>query len=134
MLQLKLKDPYEAVFVGLRLENPSTGESTIVDAKIDTGATVTLVPMSMVNDLALEVIGEADFAAANGGIIHTYIAHVKASLSDDDTFDVPIYIHKSEREVAFVGMDILQLCNYAQWHEGVGQEHSIFFKIESVEM
>lgn len=42
MLQLKLKDPYEAVFLGLRLKNPSTGESTIVDAKIDTGATVTL--------------------------------------------------------------------------------------------
>lgn len=134
MLQLKLKDPYEAVFVGLRLENPSTGESTILDAKIDTGATVTLVPMSMVSDLALEVIGEADFAAANGGVIHTYIAYAKVSLSEDDTFDVPIYIHKSEREVAFIGMDILQFCNYAQWHEGVGLEHSIFFKIESVEM
>ncbi len=71
---IEVKNPYEAVFVGLRLENPSTGESTIVDAKIDAGATVTLVPMSMVSDLALEVIGEADFAAANGGVIHTYIA------------------------------------------------------------
>lgn len=121
------------MYVRLGLENPSTGVKNTIDAKIDTGAAVTLVPMSMVNDLALEVIGEADFAAANGGIIHTYIAYAIASLSEDDTFDVPIYIHKSEREVAFIGMDIIQLCNYAQWHEGEGQEHSIFFKIESVE-
>lgn len=118
MLHLKLKDPYDAVYVRLGLENPSTGVKNTIDAKIDTGAAVTLVPMSMVSNLALEVIGEADFAAANGGVIHTYIAYAKVSLSEDDTFDVPIYIHKSEREVAFIGMDILQFCNYAQWHEG----------------
>lgn len=133
MLRLKLKEPYDQMFLGANLENPSTGENITVDAKIDTGAAVTFVPMSMVSDLSLNIIGEADFAAANGGVIHTYIAYVKVSLSDDDTFDVPIYIHKSEREVAFVGMDILQLCNYALLHEGEGQNHSIFFKIESVE-
>lgn len=37
--------------------------------------------MSMVSDLALEVIGEADFAAADCGIVHVYIAYVKASFA-----------------------------------------------------
>ena len=66
MLRLKLKEPYDQVFVGLRLENPSTGESTIVDAKIDTGAVVTTVPKEYVEDFGLEILEQRTLRMANG--------------------------------------------------------------------
>lgn len=43
MLRLKLKEECDQVFLGLSLENPLTGENTTVDAKIDTGAVVTVI-------------------------------------------------------------------------------------------
>lgn len=121
------------MFLGLSLENPSTGENTTVDAKIDTGAVVTLIPMHAVSDLGLEVIGETDLAMANGDMLHAYISVVTASWTGNDKFEIPIYICKSKNDFALIGMDILKHCNYAQWHEWKEGEHSLYFEIELAE-
>lgn len=133
MLRLKLKEECDQVFLGLSLENPSTGENTTVDAKIDTGAAVTLIPMHVVSDMGLEVIGETDLAMANGDMLHAYISVVTVSLSGDDTFEIPVYICKSRNDLALIGMDILRQCNYAQWHEWKEGKHSLLFEIELAE-
>lgn len=121
------------MFLGLSLENPLTGESITVDAKVDTGAAVTLIPMHAVSDMALEVIGETDLAMANGDMLHAYISVAVVSLSGDDTFELPVYICKSNNDLALIGMDILRQCNYAQWHEWKEGEHSLYFEIELAE-
>lgn len=134
MLLLKLKEPFDQVFVGLRLENPLTGESTIVDAKIDTGSIITLIPMSVVSGMGFEVLGEEDYTAANNTLIHTYVIQSIASLSAEDVFDVPVHVCKERSDIALVGMDILKKCNYAQWHEwNDDDEHSLNFKLEIAE-
>ena len=48
MLRLKLSAPYEQVYVYISLENPSTGQKRTIDAKVDTGAAVTVIPKSVV--------------------------------------------------------------------------------------
>lgn len=133
MLRLKFKEECDQVFLGLSLENPLTGESITVDAKVDTGAAVTLIPMHAVSDMTLEVIGETDLAMANGDMLHAYISVAVVSLSGDDTFELPVYICKSNNDLALIGMDILRQCNYAQWHEWKEGEHSLYFEIELAE-
>lgn len=39
------------MFLGATLENPSTGENITVDAKIDTGAVVTVVPIHLIDGM-----------------------------------------------------------------------------------
>lgn len=78
----------------ISLENPSTGQKHTIDAKVDTGAAVTV--------------------------------------SDEDTIDTPIYVCDSESGVALLGMDVLRLCNYAQWHEWSDDEHSVYFQMELI--
>lgn len=131
MLRLKLSEPYAQVFVRLGLENPSTGARNIVDAKIDTGAVVTTVPMEFVTDLGLEVIGERTLAMADGSPLHAYVCLCDVSISDEDVIEVPIHVCKSTTGVALIGMDILHYCNFAQWHEWDDKNsHSIRFEIE----
>lgn len=131
MLQLKLSEPFDRVFVRLGLENPSTGVRNIVDAKVDTGAIVTTVPMEFVEALHLEVLGECNLAMADGSPLHTYVCLCNVSFSDEDTIEVPIHVCKSSTGIALIGMDILQFCNYTQWHEWDDNKiHSINFKIE----
>lgn len=89
--------------------------------------------MHAVSDMGLEVIGETDLSMANGDILHAYISVVTASLSGDDVFEIPIYICKSNNDLALIGMDILRQCNYAQWHKWKEGEHSLHFEIELAE-
>jgi len=118
------------VYIGLSLENPSTGGNITVDAKIDTGAAVTLVPMHAVSDMGLEVIGETELNMANGISLRAYIAMAIVYLSEEDAFELPIFICKSERSMALIGMDILSQCNYAQWHEWEDNNHAVNFSLE----
>ena len=131
MLQLKLNEPYNRVFVRLGLENPSTGVRNIVDAKIDTGAIVTTVPKEFVEALGLEVLGKRNLAMADGSPLQAYVCLCNVTFSDEDTIEVPIHVVDSTTGIALIGMDILQYCNYAQWHEWDDcNKHSINFKIE----
>lgn len=134
MLRLKLKEGFGQVFVGLNVENPLTGKSITVDAKIDTGAEVTLIPMQVVSDMGLEVIGETELMAANGSGIHAFIANVILSLAGMDSFELPVYIGKMNAGIALIGMDVLSQCNYSQQHEWSNGEHYINFEIELAEM
>lgn len=130
MIRLKLNDPCEAVYVFSSLENPLTGQTRTIDAKIDTGATVSLFPVSSVSDMGLEIIGETELLMANGSSLRAYIAIAIVMLSEEDAFEVPIHICKSERDIALIGMDILGQCNYSQWHEWKDNTHSINFSLE----
>lgn len=89
MIQLKLKEGFAQVFVRLSLENPSTGARNIVDAKIDTGAIVTIIPMDCVSGMGFEIVGESEFTAANGEPLHTYVTNAILSLSDEDELETP---------------------------------------------
>ena len=52
------------------------------------------------------------------------------SFSDEDSIDTPIYVCDTESGVALLGMDVLKLCNFSQWHEWEKDEHSVYFEIE----
>lgn len=108
MLQLKLKEPFDQVFVGLRLENPLTGVRNIADAKIDTGAVVTTVPKEYVEALGLEVLEQRMLRVANGAPLPAYVCLCNVSLSDDDSIQLPIHVVESSAGYALVGMDFLQ--------------------------
>ena len=54
----------------------------------------------------------------------------RLSFSDEDCVDVPIYTCDTDYGVALLGMDVLRLCNYSQWHEWSDEGHSVFFEME----
>lgn len=132
MLRLKLSAPYEQVYVYISLENPSTGQKLTIDAKVDTGAAVSIVPKSVVNELGLPSLGNCCFTMADGTPLMTEAQMCRLSFSDEDTIDTPIYVCNSESGVALLGMDVLRLCNFAQWHEWSDDEHSVYFEMELV--
>ena len=115
------------MFIGVSLVNPSTGKNTIVDAKIDTGAVVSLFPMSSVSDMELDIIGEQELSMANGDILNAYICLCDVRLSDDDAFEMPIYVCKSKTDIALIGMDLLQQCDFSFTHEQTDVERYIRF-------
>lgn len=130
MLRLKLKEPYNRVFIGITLENPSTGESTTFDAKVDTGAEVSVFPMHMLDGLGLEILGERDLSMADGTPLHSVVSLCNISFSDEDTFEMAIHAIKSHTNVALIGMDLLSQCNFAQWHDSRDGDDIIYFEIE----
>lgn len=89
--------------------------------------------MSFVSNMGFEIIGEGDYTAANGTPLHTYVVEATVALSDEDVLEVPIHVCKDRTNVALIGMDILQKCNYAQWHEWKEGEHILHFEIELIE-
>lgn len=133
MLQLKLKEPYDQVFIYLGLENPLTGETRTVDAKIDTGAAVTIVPKNFIEDFGLEVLGKRMLSMANGDTLPAYVCLCNVYLSEEDAFEMYIHVVDSSTGIALIGMDILKQCDYAQWHSKEGDNQGLFFKIELVE-
>lgn len=132
MLRLKLDAPYEQVYVCISLENPSTGQKLTIDAKIDTGAAVTVIPRTVVKGLGLPSLGNCGFTMVDGTPLMTEAQMCRLSFSDEDTIDTPIYVCDSESGVALLGMDVLRLCNFAQWHEWSGDEHSVYFEMELI--
>ncbi len=132
MLRLKLDAPYEQVYVYISLENPLTGQVRTIDAKIDTGAAVTIIPKEVVEGLGLPSLGNWDFSMVDGTPLSTEAFMCRLSFSDEDSIDTPIYVCDTESGVALLGMDILRLCNFSQWHEWEEKEHSVFFEMELI--
>ena len=66
MLRLELSAPFEQVYVYISLENPSTGQVRTIDAKIDTGAAVTIIPRNVVDGLDLPSLGNWNFSMVDG--------------------------------------------------------------------
>ena len=132
MLRLKLSAPYEQVYVCISLENPSTGQKLTIDAKVDTGAAVTVIPKSIVEGLGLPSLGNCGFTMVDGSPLMTEAQMCRLSFSDEDTIDTPIYVCDSDSGVALLGMDVLRLCNFAQWHEWSENEHSVYFQMELI--
>ena len=116
----------------ISLENPSTGQKRTIDAKIDTGAAVTVIPKTVVEGLGLPSLGNCSFTMVDGTPLTTEAQMCRLSFSDEDTIDTPIYVCDSEAGVALLGMDVLRLCNYAQWHEWSEKEHSVYFEMELI--
>ena len=132
MLRLKLDAPYEQVYVYISLENPSTGLVRTIDAKIDTGAAVTIIPKDVVEGLDLPSLGNWDFSMVDGTPLSTEAFMCRLSFSEEDSIDTLIYVCDTESGVALLGMDILRLCNFSQWHEWEEKEHSVFFEMELI--
>ncbi|MBR4533677.1 MAG: retroviral-like aspartic protease family protein [Bacteroidaceae bacterium] len=130
MLRLKLNAPYEQVYVYISLENPLTGQKRTIDAKIDTGAAVTVIPKSVIEGLELPSLGNCSFTMVDGTPLEMEAQMCRLSFSDEDTIDTLIYVCNSESGVALLGMDVLRLCNFAQWHEWSCDEHSVYFEME----
>ena len=132
MLRLKLSAPYEQVYVYISLENPSTGQRRTIDAKVDTGAAVTVIPKSVVEGLELPSFGKCSFTMIDGTPLVTEALMCRLSFSDEDTIDTPIYVCETEAGVALLGMDVLRLCNFTQRHEWAEDEHSVYFEMELI--
>lgn len=131
MIRLKLKDPFDQVFVNLSMESPGTGKRRTIDAKVDTGSVVTVVPMYMAEGLGLEVLETRKLTLANGMSMEAYVCNCIVSLSEDDVVEMPIYISKARKGIALIGMDILKYCNYVQWHDCDEQgNHIVRFDLE----
>lgn len=54
------------VMVSVKLTNPITGKEVIAQALIDTGATLSVIPRSIANDLGLASIGKRRVRTASG--------------------------------------------------------------------
>ena len=132
MLRLKLSAPYEQVYVFISLENPLTGQVRTIDAKVDTGAAVTVIPKSVVEGLGLPPLGNCSFTMVDGTPLKTEAQMCRLSFSDEDIIDTPIYVCDTESGVALLGMDVLRMCNFAQRHEWSDDEHSVYFEIELI--
>ena len=132
MLRLKLTEPFEQVYVYISLENPLTGQVRTIDAKVDTGAAVTVIPKSVVEGLELPSLGNCSFTMVDGTPLKTEALMCRLSFSDEDTIDTPIYVCDTESGVALLGMDVLRLCNFAQRHEWSDDEHSVYFEMELI--
>lgn len=131
MLRLELSAPFEQVYVYISLENPLTGQVRTIDAKIDTGAAVTIIPRNVVEDLDLPSLGNWNFSMVDGSPLQTEALMCRLSFSDEDTVDTPIYVCDTESGVALLGMDVLRLCNFSQRHEWAQDGvHSVFFELE----
>ena len=120
------------MYVYISLENPSTGKKLTIDAKVDTGAAVTVIPKSAVESLDLPSLGNCSFTMVDGTPLTTEAQMCRLSFSDEDTIDTPIYVCNSESGVALLGMDVLRLCNFTQWHEWADEEHSVYFQMELI--
>lgn len=116
----------------ISLENPLTGQVRTIDAKIDTGAAVTIIPKEVVEGLGLPSLGNWDFSMVDGTPLSTEAFMCRLSFSDEDSIDTPIYVCDTESGIALLGMDILRLCNFSQWHEWEEKEHSVFFEMELI--
>ena len=132
MLRLKLSAPYEQVYVFISLENPLTGQKRTIDAKVDTGAAVTVIPKMVMEGLGLPSLGKCSFTMVDGTPLEMEAQLCRLSFSDEDTIDTPIYVCDSESGVALLGMDVLRQCNFAQWHEWSNDEHSVYFEMELI--
>ena len=130
MLRLELNAPFEQVYVYISLENPSTGQVRTIDAKVDTGAAVTIIPRTVVDGLGLPSLGNWNFSMVDGTPLRTEALMCRLSFSDEDCIDTPIYVCDTESGVALLGMDVLRLCNFAQRHEWSADTHSVYFEIE----
>ena len=130
MLRLKLTEPFEQVYVYISLENPLTGQVRTIDAKVDTGAAVTIIPKDVIEGLNLPSLGNWDFSMVDGTPLSTEAFMCRLSFSDEDSIDTPNYVCDKESGVALLGMDVLKLCNFSQWHEWEKDEHSVYFEIE----
>ena len=116
----------------ISLENPSTGQKLTIDAKVETGAAVSVIPKYVVEGLGLPSLGNCSFTMVDGTPLMTEAQMCRLSFSDEDTIDAPIYVCDSESAVALLGMDVLRLCNFAQWHEWSDDEHSVYFEMELI--
>ena len=85
MLRLKLSAPYEQVYVYISLKNPLTGQTRTIDAKVDTGAAVTVIPKNVVNGLELPSLGSCSFTMVDGTPLTTEAQMCRLSFSDEDT-------------------------------------------------
>ena len=130
MLRLKLSAPFEQVFVYISLENPLTGQARTIDAKVDTGAAVTIIPKSVVEGLGLPSLGNWSFSMVDGTPLSTEALMCRLSFSEEYSIDTPVYVCDTESGVALLGMDVLRLCNFAQRHEWSGGDHSVYFELE----
>ena len=84
MLRLKLSAPYEQVYVCISLENPSTGRKLTIDAKVDTGAAVTIIPRSVLEGFGLPTLGKCGFTMVDGTPLMTEAQMCRLSFSDED--------------------------------------------------
>ena len=109
-----------------------TGQVRTIDAKIDTGAAVTIIPKEVVEGLGLPSLGNWDFSMVDGTPLSTEAFMCRLSFSDEDSIDTPMYVCDTESGIALLGMDILRLCNFSQWHEWEEKEHSVFFEMELI--
>lgn len=130
MLRLKLKEPYNQLFLGANLENPLTGENITADAKIDTGAVVTVVPIHLLDGMGLEILGERYLTTANGAQMHAIVCLCNVSLSDEDTFEMAIHAVKTETNNVLIGMDVLSQCDFALWHDYRDGDETIYFELQ----
>lgn len=93
---------------------------------------MTVIPMSVVESLELPSLGNCSFTMVDGTPLMTEAQMCRLSFSDEDTIDTPIYVCDTEAGVALLGMDVLRLCNFAQWHEWTDEEHSVYFEMELI--
>ncbi len=94
-----------AAFVQVRITNPSTGASYPLPAKLDTGASVSVIPDEVVEALSLPPRGEARFYAFDGrsSVRQTYYIGVELEEHHISLLEVT----SSARQDMLLGRDVL---------------------------
>ena len=73
-----------------------TGQVRTIDAKVDTGAAVTIIPKDVIDGLELPSLGNWDFSMVDGTPLSTEAFMCRLSFSDEDSIDTPIYVCDTE--------------------------------------
>ena len=94
-----------AAFVQVQVTNPTTGDSHQLPAKLDTGASVSVIPDEVVETLSLPPRGEARFYAFDGSSSVRHIFYI--DLEMEGYHMSRLEVTSSRRRDALLGRDVL---------------------------
>jgi len=94
-----------AAFVQVQVTNPATGTSQGLPAKLDTGASMSVIPETIANALALPPRSEARFYAFDGSSSVRHIFHIDLEV---EGHRIPfLEVTSSSRKDMLLGRDVL---------------------------
>ena len=98
--------------VPMTVANPLTGASLVVDALVDTGSTLTMLPPSVVQHVGLEAEDQAEAELADGGVRTLAIGTARLTVQGR-TRVTPVLFAASDQAGALLGAVTLEAMGWA---------------------
>lgn len=99
--------------VSMTVANPNTGSSATVEAVVDTGATLTSLPPSLVEELGIEQEDTARVQLADGSLRDIALGTARLTVEEDRTRTTPVLFAPSEDAPVLLGAVTLESMGFA---------------------